>query len=373
MKIVERKIKPPVGDPVHDMVMKNLSTAGEAAKKYDLLVFIGRFQPFHLGHQKVVERAFELSRNVLIIVGSAGKARSVRNPFTFEERKEMINSIFPKAIVKPMGDRSYNDTQWVRGVQDIVKEVGLQVANPSKGWRANGLADIKIGLIGSPKDHTSYYLKLFPQWDSEPVDFLSPLHATYIRKMYFEENLQRYEWDAILNDNITQFLEAFKVTAEFSRLQEEHKFIIEYKKQWGEGPFITADSLVQVAGNILLIRRGKEYGHGLLALPGGFVKKTEKFFTGAIRELKEETRLKVPAAVLKGSVVASDIFDDPNRSERGQIITRCFHFRLENELELPEVRGSDDAEWAGWMDISQLREEDFFEDHYHIIVKMLGI
>ncbi len=83
--------------------------------------------------------------------------------------------------------------------------------------------------------------------------------------------------------------------------------------------------------------------------------------------------MKVPVAVLKGSEVAREIFDDPHRSERGRIITQCFHFKLENEKALPEVRGSDDADWAGFVDFSTLKESDFFEDHYHIIRKMLGV
>jgi bifunctional NMN adenylyltransferase/nudix hydrolase len=351
--------------------MKKLS----ANKKYDLLVFIGRFQPYHNGHRKVVERALELSHNVLIIVGSAGKARSLRNPFTFDERKQMINAIHPQLIVREMFDSAYNDTQWVKGVQNIVKEVAIDSANSGSKFHNSGWGDIEIGLIGCEKDHTSYYLKLFPQWNNEGIEFVSPLNATAIRDMYFTYGGldRRWEADVIIPDEVFKFLQKFKNNPEYKALACEMEYIKNYKKEWGSGPFLTADSLVQVAGNILLIKRGKEYGHGLYALPGGFLGKNEKFFEGAIRELKEETRLKVPAAVLKGSVVASDIFDDPHRSERGRIITRCFHFRLENELELPEVRGSDDAEWAGWVDVSTLQEADFFEDHYHIIVKMLGI
>jgi bifunctional NMN adenylyltransferase/nudix hydrolase len=346
-----------------------------SVKKYDLLVFIGRFQPYHLGHQKVVERALQLSRNVLVVIGSAGKARSLRNPWTYHEREQMIKAVHPEVITKPMSDRAYNDTQWVKGIQDIVKEVALDVANPD-GFRNNGLADIKIGLIGCEKDHTSYYLKLFPQWDNEGVEFVTPLNATSIREMYFRGQLEkRWEADAIVPDQVFKYLESFKQgrSGIYNRIAKERNYIENYKREWGEGPFLTADALVQVAGNILLIRRGKEYGHGLLALPGGFKHNTEKFFETSMRELREETRLKVPVPVLKGSVVGSDIFDDPHRSERGTIVTRVFHFKLENELTLPEVRGSDDAEWAGFVDISTLREDEFFEDHYHIIVKMLGV
>lgn len=345
------------------------------SKPYDLLVFIGRFQPYHLGHKRVIDSALELAENVLIIIGSANQARSTRNPFTFEERKAMIHFTHncPKQLsIESISDSAYNDTMWVTNVQKIVNKRALEIVNKN-GFATHGIADVKIGLIGCEKDHTSYYLKLFPQWGNEAVQFVNPLNATAIRKMWFEGPPERWELDVIVPDYVSKMLLQFALTAEYAKLKTEFEYLIEYKKQWGEGPHLTGDSLVQVSGNVLLIKRGKEYGHGLYALPGGFLQKNEKFFDGAIRELKEETRLKVPAAVLKGSLVASEIFDDPHRSERGRIVTVCHHFRLENELSLPDVRGSDDAEWAGFVDFSTLNEADFFEDHYHIIRKMLKV
>lgn len=56
--------------------------------KYDALVFIGRFQPFHNGHRAIVDAAIEQAREVIIVVGSSFAARNIRNPFTFEERNE---------------------------------------------------------------------------------------------------------------------------------------------------------------------------------------------------------------------------------------------------------------------------------------------
>ncbi len=340
-------------------------------KPYDLLVFIGRFQPLHKGHERVIERALRLANNVLIIVGSAKTASSIRNPFSFDERSEMINSVFPKVIIRPMRDHTYNDTKWVTEISKIVTEVALDYGN-NHGFRVNGMNDLKIGLIGCEKDHTSFYLKLFPQWKNVGVAFLSPLNATAIREMWYKNEWERaFLSGNVISDSVFSIIEKMKEKQE--SLKAEYDYVKSYQETWGKGPFLTADALVQVGGNILLIKRGREYGQGLYALPGGFLGENEKFLDGSIRELKEETRLKVPVPVLKGSLKGEMTCDEPHRSARSRIISKCFHFKLENETSLPEVRGSDDADWAGFVDFSSLKEEDFFEDHYHIIEKMIGV
>lgn len=342
---------------------------------YDLLVFIGRFQPLHLGHQEVIERALSLSKRVLVLVGSSGQARSTRNPFTFEERRGFIDKAFPTAtnlIVRPLRDHTYNDTAWITEVQQHVKEVLL--GGSKNCWVPDGLRDFKVGLIGCNKDHTSYYLKMFPDYASESVEFINPLNATAIRNQMYDGTLpHRWEEAAVMNPKVYDRLVKFMETPEFAKLRSTHEFLVKYREKYGPGPHETADALIQVGGKILLIRRGKEYGHGLLAMPGGFKHLTERFREAMVRELKEETKIKVPRPVLLGSIVNSHLADDPGRSERGVITSMVYHIKLENDVSLPEVRGSDDADEAFWMDIADLREEDFFEDHYHIIKLLLGI
>jgi bifunctional NMN adenylyltransferase/nudix hydrolase len=62
----------------------------DMAKQKDVSVYIGRFNPFHRGHAYVLEEALKTSKLVIVLVGSAGQARTPKNPFTFTERKEMI-------------------------------------------------------------------------------------------------------------------------------------------------------------------------------------------------------------------------------------------------------------------------------------------
>lgn len=53
-------------------------------------LFIGRFQPFHLGHLATVRFALNHVRYLVIVVGSAQKSHEARNPFTAGERIQMI-------------------------------------------------------------------------------------------------------------------------------------------------------------------------------------------------------------------------------------------------------------------------------------------
>lgn len=53
-------------------------------------IVLGRFQPFHNGHAYLVEQALARFEKVTIAVGSAQDEWTVDNPFSFEERKDMI-------------------------------------------------------------------------------------------------------------------------------------------------------------------------------------------------------------------------------------------------------------------------------------------
>jgi bifunctional NMN adenylyltransferase/nudix hydrolase len=349
-------------------------------KEFDLLVFVGRFQPFHMEHKRIIDIALEKSRNVLVLVGSAGKARTIRNPFTFDERKNMIRDSFNfsngdqnRIIIKPLYDKTYNDAAWIKQVQDLVKDTALDVIN-NYGFHASGYNDAKVGLIGASKDNTSYYLKMFPQYRSVNVEIQADVHATQIREDFLANGI-------IPADSITQqvfnFLIRFGTTDAYGQLSKELKFVREYKKQWEAAPYpvkhATVDAVVEQSGHILLVKRRSEPGKGLWALPGGHLNEYERQLDGAIRELREETKIKVPEPVLRGSIRDHETFDDPYRSTLGRVITKAYHFKLADDVTLPKVKGADDAEKAKWVPIGDLHEEEFFDDHYFIIQYFLGL
>jgi bifunctional NMN adenylyltransferase/nudix hydrolase len=328
-----------------------------AMQMFNALVFIGRFQPLHKGHEAIISEALKQAREVVVVVGSSFEARSIRNPFSFEERRDMIRAVFPQnnLHIVPVLDYPYDDNKWVAAVQSAVHAAVPNAKN--------------IGLIGHSKDHTSFYLNIFPMWGSVSVPNINSINATDIREKFLEDGAIAYKR---IDENTWVFLSNFYNTTEYKLLNTEYLMIKQYKESWKAAPFpptfMTVDALVVQSGHILVVKRGAMPGKGLWALPGGFLNQNETMLEGALRELKEETKIKVPLPVLRGSIKESKTFDAPNRSQRGRTITQAFYIDL-GVGELPKVRGSDDASHAVWMPLSEVVEQKhcFFEDHAHII------
>ena len=53
-------------------------------------VFLGRFQPFHLGHLNALKWILKREEEVVICIGSSQFSYSLENPFSLGERIEMI-------------------------------------------------------------------------------------------------------------------------------------------------------------------------------------------------------------------------------------------------------------------------------------------
>jgi len=347
-------------------------------KKYDFGVVIGRFQPFHLAHQDLIKHSLTLAEKVIVILGSARSAPDVKNPFTPQMREEIIRACFPndahRLIFRAVRDYPYNDHVWTADIQNLVNQVVDEDEKENE----------KVAVVGFFKDKTSYYLNLFPQWNFEEFycsdkKFLS-INATKIREQFFAGG---DEWKKQVPETVAAFLEVFKTTDFFPHLTGEFEYINKYREdtQFKGVPyapvFVTTDAIVVQSGHVLVVRRKVHPGKGLLALPGGFLQPELTLEDNAIKELKEETQIKVPAQVLRGSIKNQKAFDYPERSQRGRTVTFAYYIELEPSLKegLPRVKGGDDAAKAFWLPLSALgeKEDEFFEDHISIIRYFLGI
>ena len=85
--------------------------------------FIGRFQPFHLGHKAIVER---LLKEGLVCVALRDTKISKDNPYTIKARKKMIRKAFPdKDLVKIITIPDITEIVYGRKVGYNVREVRL--------------------------------------------------------------------------------------------------------------------------------------------------------------------------------------------------------------------------------------------------------
>ena len=330
---------------------------------FDALVFIGRFQPFHKGHQFVVEQAFAHTNHLILLIGSSNRPSSFKNPFDFDERKQMIEQSVSltdgqQLTILPLPDAIYNEQLWLQSAQRAV----FSVTKP----------DDKIGLIGHTKDDSSYYLRLFPTWGYCEVENFANLSATPIRQAFFEQEFGVFlAWHQDnLPKSVQMFLDKFRQSKHYNAIVQEQAYLKNYQAQFAHLPyppiFQTVDAVVVQAGH--MIERGGDYGKGLLALAGGFVDVSESLQTAVVRELQEETGLDLSAHIAK----AQRVFDTPNRSMRGRTISTVFLYELTGD-KLPALKAGDDASQAIWLPLGLLDGKVLFEDHYGIICAMLGI
>jgi nicotinamide-nucleotide adenylyltransferase len=98
-------------------------------------LFIGRFQPLHKGHLKIIEDASKKFQEVKIGIGSSQYSNSSDNPFSSDERKLMIEKSLEKIGVKNykifLIPDIHNPPKWVDHVVSIVTDFDIVISNNS--------------------------------------------------------------------------------------------------------------------------------------------------------------------------------------------------------------------------------------------------
>jgi bifunctional NMN adenylyltransferase/nudix hydrolase len=333
-------------------------------------IFIGRFQPFHKGHEAMLLQMLTKVGKVIVVLGSARSARHPKNPWTSEEREQMLRSAFTaeqneNIIVTTVRDHFYNEHLWIAEVNQVVSAVVEE-----------GTKDFEVTIFGYHKDSSSYYLDSFPRWKYEELTSYIDVDATSIRHLSFT------------GGSVSRFIQHLPVSVanwimtwerenpEAHRgLSESYIHNMEYRAKWSVPDkvpfpviFHTTDAVIVKSGHILLVERGHNPGKGLHALPGGFVNQKETLIESCLRELREETGLKLPIKTIREGYKGHKEFDYPDRSERGRTITTAYFFDL-GAGRLPLVKGGDDARKAMWVPLHKVFEiqHKFFEDHFFII------
>lgn len=96
-------------------------------------LFIGRFQPFHLGHLDAIKFGLSKVENLWIGIGSSDKSNEKRNPFSADERKQMILSSLDDDSLKRIKIYYISDVddheKWTYHVDSLVPKYDVVFSN----------------------------------------------------------------------------------------------------------------------------------------------------------------------------------------------------------------------------------------------------
>ena len=114
--------------------------------------FVLRAQPFHLGHLKVIEWILKKYDKIIIVIGSSEESGTDKNPFTVEERKEMIDETLKNEGIKNYDiveiPDVYDDDAWVKSILEKAKFDVVFTLNP---WVKRCFEKFNIPVREHPK------------------------------------------------------------------------------------------------------------------------------------------------------------------------------------------------------------------------------
>lgn len=358
-------------------------------KKFDTLVYIGRFQPFHNSHLQTIEIASKLAEKVLVIVGSSFAPRTVKNPFTYFERYNMIfNSVehsteFDRTcelIIAGCEDVVYDDGKWVKNIKDKVASH----------------ANKNIGIIGHNKDDSSFYLNLFNEWEFYPIERLSNINATDIRNIFLDiRNIRQHRgknWfgsvdHEFLTSNLPKpvyeaieyFINGKYNTIpkdDYENLKNLFIFIEDFKDNHYNQPLFLTSHFLIISGDSVLLQKNSLhecYHDNLFMLPGDWLiaDKDKSIVHASVRHLSNYFGKNFEKLLKKFDSHA--VFDKINRSELGRFIAHIHKIEISPEQMVEFTFPIDNHLNFKWVKVDDLERELFFEDFYDIIIKMIEI
>jgi len=151
-------------------------------------LFVGRFQPFHMGHLKAVKDILEKLDELVIVVGSSQYSHRMDNPFTAGERVTMIRRALEEEGISP-------SRYWILPVPDV---------HVHMTWVAQVVGYTPKFIVVYTNDPLSRRLFIEAGYEVKPVPFHKRelYSATEIRKRM----LNGKNWEELLSSSVVQFI-----------------------------------------------------------------------------------------------------------------------------------------------------------------------
>jgi nicotinamide-nucleotide adenylyltransferase len=178
-----------------------MSTKKTKLKKSKTTLIIGRFQPFHLGHLYIIKKYSQNENSFIkIVIGSSQKSNEKSNPFTKEEREEMIKKTLEDSNIKNYKIYNVpdykNDKDWLFAIKKIVGKFDIVVTG--NDW-------VKSLFVKEKYELHAY---------NEQKERFGKIKATSIRKKWLELKSRKGIPKAVF-----EYLKTIKTT---ERLKEIH-------------------------------------------------------------------------------------------------------------------------------------------------------
>ncbi len=161
-------------------------------------LFIGRFQPFHLGHLQTVKFALKQVQHLYIIVGSSQKSHEFKNPFTAGERIIMIRNTLneekidpSRYLIIPIPD-AIGHAVWTAYIDQTVPNYDVVYSNDRltlQLFKEKGVRTIEAPLIDRPQFSATEVRKRIVEggnWKALVPRSVARLIAPIIRKGRFD-------------------------------------------------------------------------------------------------------------------------------------------------------------------------------------------
>lgn len=154
-------------------------------------ILIGRFQPLHKGHVEAIDFSLQNLDKLFIVIGSSEKSNQKRNPFTFEERKNMIKlainfrSMNDKAIkIVPITDAE-NHLEWIKSIKNAIGEYNVIFTNDElteKLFKKENVEVINVPLLDR-KELSGTEVRKRLEFDKDWQNLVIPIVAEYLVKI----------------------------------------------------------------------------------------------------------------------------------------------------------------------------------------------